>query len=122
MQRLVKVVFWSGDIIVEFLRDGPPGGVDDTQGCITFFYVRHDAADGPQVAYHFERLAFFDHFPVNRVDMFWAAEYFCLNPVVCQNLMQMVDDLGDHFLTILPALCQIFSDLAIFIGIEVTEG
>ena len=49
VQRLVQIIFWRGDVIVKFVRDRAPVGVDDAQGRIAGRYIGHDQAHAAQV-------------------------------------------------------------------------
>ncbi len=73
VQRLIKIVFWCGDIVVKFMRNWSPVGVDDAQRRIAISYRRHQNTHPAHIEDHIERDALTVHFSIDRINVFWPA-------------------------------------------------
>jgi len=96
--------------------------VNHAEGGITLFDVIDDTAERAQVAHHFEGLSFFDHLLVDGIDVLGASGYFRLNTFARQNVLQVIHDLADHAFAVLPALGQVFCDLAVLVRVQIAES
>ena len=122
VQRAVAVLFRVGDVVVEFFRDVPPQGVDDTERGVAVAHFRHQHTNGAHVVdlAEFQTLAL--HFAPDRIDVFGPAADVGIDASGGQFILQLAHHVGDEALAIQAPLMQQLGDLLVLIGLKVTEG
>ena len=123
MQRAVAVLLGVGDIVVEFLRDMPPQGMDDAQRGIAVAHFRHQYPYGTHVIDLAEGQALALHFAPDRVDVLGpAADVGVGHAGGFQLGTQLVHHIADKALSVEAALMQQGGDLFVLLGLQIAEG
>ena len=112
MQRPVIVAFWSGNIIVEFLRDRYPKIMHHAQRGIAVLHIVHKNPYCTSIMDFLEVHTLAFHFFMDAVDVLRAARNLSLDSRLLQFVLQVIHHQGD---ILFPNATRIFEQCGDFL-------
>ncbi len=121
VQRLVEIVLWRSDIVVEFTGDGTPGLVNDGESLVAGQHVGNQHPDGPHVENLIEGKLLALHLAPDAVDMLGPANHRCLDPVLVKDIFKALDQVLHVLVAVGAALVDQLGDLFVTIRLQIPE-
>src|SRR5690242_11312953 len=122
MQRLIEVILWCSDVIIELARDWTPCLMNYPQHLIAGVNIIDQNADGTNIVNLLERDAFALHLAPDAVDMLGTPADLRIDPMVRQKAAQLLKNLVHVEFAVRAALIDETRNHLVAIRLQIAEG